>query len=131
MINQMFKKISLMSLLVMLGGAANASVPIFNVNVTGPTLAITTNIPNHSYANAGIKVNTSGYSINQSVTMLIPAQTCTMIGNGFCQFTASATTPSYVSIQGPGGTNVTVTICLNAIGQLSCQSKTFWYQNSG
>jgi len=68
----------------------NSSGPIScqNYSVTGLTLSISTNIPNHSYPNAGIKINTAGYTPSG----------CSLISNGYCVFSASQNTPDSIAI---------------------------------
>jgi len=83
----------------------------FNLATTSSTLNITTTIPNHSYPNAGIKVNTSGFSIQSG---------CTANANGYCLFPVSDTSSATISMTGPVG-GVQVTLCLNGLGPLSCQ----------
>lgn len=123
-----FVKAALISVLAIAGSAVNAA-PIFNIAVNGALLQITTNIPNHVYPNAGIKVNTSGYTVNTNPVALVgvPTTNCTLTAAGFCQISVSAATPKVVSIQGSRTGNVNVTVCLNALGPFSCQSKTFWF----
>src|SRR5665213_2402070 len=87
---------------------------IFNVSATGPAaqismtlclngqgplscqkytasalnLNITTTIPNHTYPNVGIKINTPGY---------LPTG-CSMNGNGYCLFSVSNTTAATIPV---------------------------------
>lgn len=51
-------------------------------------LSITTTIPNHTYPNAGIKINTPGYSLKG----------CTLNSNGYCLFAVSNTNAATVSL---------------------------------
>jgi len=53
-----------------------------NYTASAANLSITTTIPNHTYPNVGIKINTPGY---------IPTG-CTMNSNGYCLFSVSNTT---------------------------------------
>lgn len=48
-------------------------------DVSALDLSITTTIANHTYPNAGIKINTAGYA----------AENCTPIANGYCLFSVS------------------------------------------
>jgi len=82
----------------------------FNVNATGSLLNLTTTIPHHSYANAGIKFNTPGYSLTS----------CRTTGNGFCLFSVSDTMPASLLVNGPRGMP-SATLCLEGQGPLSCQ----------
>lgn len=124
---RIFARAALVSILAIASSAAVA-VPVFNINVNGALLHISTNVPNHSYPNAGIRVNTNGYTVitSPAESLGVLPGACTSLSNGFCQFTAS-TSPTTILIQGPGNANVNVTVCLNARGPLSCQSLTFWY----
>ncbi len=109
--------------------ATTDSLTPFNIRVNGAILQITTNIPNHVYTQAGIKVNTKGYTVNTNPPGLtfIPTPSCTNLGNGFCQFVARASTPTTILIQGPSNANVNVTVCLNGRAPATCQSLTYWY----
>ena len=63
------------------------------LTVTALTLTILTTIPNHSYAYAGIKINTPNYTIaNVGVD-------CTPYDNGYCLFSVSDSTPKTLTIQ--------------------------------
>ncbi|MDR3476967.1 MAG: hypothetical protein P4M14_02915 [Gammaproteobacteria bacterium] len=106
-------KVSLLATLLFCPVAFSAG-SLFNVVTTGTTLNISTTIPNHLYPNAGIKVNTPGYSL---------AGGCRPTANGYCLFPASNTTPANLSINGVAG-NVALTLCLNGLGPLSCQNYT-------
>lgn len=65
-----------------------------NYDVSASSLAIITTIPNHSYSNAGIKVNTPGYIIT-----LGNSQACTLNSNGYCSFSVSNTSPAIIHLQ--------------------------------
>lgn len=70
-----------------------------NYSVNNLTLQITTLIPHHTYANAGIKINTAGYTPTG----------CTAISNGYCLFSvsdASAATINVVSVTTPLSINL-------------------------
>lgn len=82
----------------------------FNTNTAGSVLNLTTTIPHHSYPNAGIKINTPGYSLTS----------CRTTGNGFCLFSVSDTMPASLLVNGPKGMP-NVTLCLEGRGPLSCQ----------
>jgi Putative Ig domain len=66
--------------------------------VKGYTIDIKTTIPNHVYPLAGIRVNNSTLSLGESTT-----SQCKQILNGFCIFTASATTPTKIYLVDPNG----------------------------
>jgi choline dehydrogenase-like flavoprotein len=61
--------------------------------VSGINLKISTNIPNHLYPTAGIRVNTPGFTI-------LPSG-CTPMANGFCTFRVSDTAAANLNIIGP------------------------------
>ena len=84
----------------------------FNITNAGTTLSITTTIPHHTYPNAGIKINTAGYSI---------ASGCTPAANGYCLFSVSDTHSTTLSINGSTGT-MNASLCLSGLGPLSCQN---------
>ncbi len=91
-----------------------ATNALFQVDTNDSVLTIHTVTPNHSYANAGIKIDTSGYSLaNIGVE-------CQLSGNGYCLFPVSDTTPATITLAGPVG-NVSFTLCLNGKGPVSCQ----------
>lgn len=79
-----------------------------NYTVTGLNLSINTTIPNHSYPDAGIKINTPGYALVNSTSG------CIFNSNGYCIFPVSDTTPSTIQIIStypnpitlPGGTTI-------------------------
>ena len=82
---------------------------------TGAILNITTTIPNHTYSMAGIKLNSSGYSLPNSGTE------CTKIENGHCFFSINNLTTKTITISGKVGT-IDMSLCLNGNGPLSCQN---------
>ena len=90
---------------------------LFNVTNINNILNINTTIPNHTYYEAGISINTKGYSIQNVGT------DCILITNGYCLFTVSNTASKSITIQGPVGT-VNFNLCLNGKGPLSCQNFT-------
>lgn len=65
-----------------------------NFSVSALQLSITTTIPNHTYANAGIKIN-SGPSIERT------GLTCKAIVKGYCLFTISNTLPLVIDLNIP------------------------------
>lgn len=87
---------------------------LFNVSAAGSLLSITTTIPNHTYPQAGIKINTPGYHLTSS------GVDCTPSSTGYCLFSVNALTPTTLSISGPSG-KVSITLCLSGKGPLSCQ----------
>lgn len=89
---------------------------LFNVSSVDSTLTISTVVPNHTYPAAGIKINTPGYVIASNETP------CTPIINGYCLFPVSDTVPKKIILNGPDGLkNISITLCLNGTGELSCQ----------
>lgn len=89
-----------------------AASTFFNVNASGTILTITTNVPNHTYPSAGIRIN--------SPSNFSPHSGCTQQSNGFCTFSVSNTTPASIGING-STTTMNITLCLNGLGPLSCQ----------
>jgi hypothetical protein len=67
------------SMTICLNGTAGISCQNYTASATNFT--ITSNIPNHTYPNAGIKINTPGYTLAG----------CTMNSNGYCTFSVSNT----------------------------------------
>lgn len=84
----------------------------FNIAVSGPVLSISSALPSHTYPSAGIKINTSKYSINSG---------CIPNANGYCIFSVNSTTPANIVVNGPTG-SINATLCLNGQGPLSCQN---------
>lgn len=82
----------------------------FKIRVSGSILIIRTTIPNHRYPDAGIRINTPGYSVVN----------CKPSGN-FCLFSVSDKKPAKLVIDGPKG-SINVTLCLKGTGPLSCQN---------
>lgn len=99
------------------------SGPLFTVTASTTTnvLSIKTNVPQHVYPNAGIKVNTPGFSLQGAGTECIPNS------NGYCLFTVSDTVSTSITINGQLVGNYTITLCLNGVGELSCQTYTQAY----
>lgn len=112
---------------------------LFNVNIALPGLTnnpgiglnISTNIPNHTYQFAGIKINTPGYAIRN------PGVECTPSGNGYCLFSVSDTVPALIFVNFPLNPQlfnalfpipnivVDMTLCLNGMGStFSCENHT-------
>lgn len=87
---------------------------LFKVSATNNQLSISTVKPNYRYPQAGIKINTSGYSIENIGTE------CTPNANGYCIFSVSDTTPATISILGATGL-VDISLCLKGSVPLSCQ----------
>lgn len=85
----------------------------FNINASSNQLNITTTIPNHFYPNAGIKIDTPGYTLTG----------CRPAANGYCLFSVSDSTPALLSVNG-SATSVSAILCLNGLGPLSCQHYT-------
>ncbi len=78
----------------------NGSGPLScqNYTVDALTLSITTNIPNRTYSNIGIKINTPGYEPTG----------CTLISNGYCVFSASQTSAASIYINSTASDFVTI-----------------------
>jgi hypothetical protein len=92
-----------------------SSGSLFTVFATGANLNIRSNISGRTYPNAGIKINTAGYSLAN------PGSDCTMHDNGYCLFSANNASLKTIELSSsPGAVNIT--LCLNATGPLSCQS---------
>lgn len=92
-----------------------ASGLLFNVSASSLKLTISTTVAGHTYPAAGIKLNTSGYVLDNT------NPGCTMSPNGYCLFPVSDTAPASINISGPSGT-VHFILCLNGKGPLSCQN---------
>lgn len=82
-----------LQLALCLNGKGPASCNNYSVN--NLNLSITTTIPHHRYLEAGIKMNTPGYSLSG----------CTMINNGYCLFTVSDKTAANIEITKSNNTN--------------------------
>lgn len=91
---------------------------LFNVTLSNLTLNITTNIPNHNYTSAGIKLNTSNYSLANPGSECVPHQ------NGYCLFSVNNVSSKTITITGNSGV-LSLTLCLNGISAVSCQTSTF------
>jgi hypothetical protein len=111
----MLVKVSIVSAVLYSGSGLAASGLFFNVSASGLNLIISTTVPGHTYPAAGIKINTSGYSLTNE------SPGCTSSPNGYCLFPVSDTVPASINISGPSGT-VKLTLCLNGKGPLSCQN---------
>ena len=72
-----------------LNATAQLSCQTFNVSTLA--LSIKTTIPNHTYSNVGIRINTPGYTI-------APGTSCTPLASGYCQFSTSNTAAASISI---------------------------------
>lgn len=110
----MTKLVVFFSLIYCQNNFANQTGLFFNVTASGPTIFISTTVPNHVYPIAGIKINTPGYTIISG---------CSPISNGYCEFSVSDTAPAILSVNGPAGT-LSITLCLNAPGPVTCQNYT-------
>lgn len=66
-----------------------------NYDVNKLNLSITTNVPNHTYPNAGIRINTPGYVFAD----------CTMMKNDYCIFTVSDKTAAHIAIISSNNSN--------------------------
>ncbi len=82
--------VSNLNITLCLNGAIPSSCETLCVN--GLSLSISTVIPNHTYSNAGIKINTAGFSL--------PSSACTRVANGFCLFSVSDTTFKQINLIG-------------------------------
>lgn len=65
-----------------------------NYNVSALQLRITTTIPNHTYAVAGIRINSGGSIHNRGIS-------CKSIVNNFCIFNVSDTVPYNITLNNP------------------------------
>jgi len=65
-----------------------------NYNVSALHLSITTTIPNHTYDNAGIRINSGGSLANRGIT-------CKSIVNNFCIFSVSDISPYNINLKNP------------------------------
>lgn len=86
----------------------------FSVSTAGNNLSIATTIPNHLYQQAGIKILTPGYSIQNT------GVDCKLASNGYCLFSVSKSQPHSIALSGPSG-NLEMILCLNGAGPVSCQ----------
>lgn len=91
--------------------------PMFEAKGVNEHIRVRTLTPNHTYTQAGIKINTPGYRLSMSGTQ------CTPKPNGYCTFTVSDKVRKTLSVTGPTG-NVAFTLCLDGVGKLSCQNYT-------
>lgn len=92
-----------------------AASAFFTVTVSGANITITPTT-SFTYTTAGIKVNTSGFSVSNV------GVDCTLLSNDYCSFSASQSSPKTLTISGTGAFNAT--LCLQAEGQLQCQNFT-------
>jgi hypothetical protein len=117
----MIKKILGMAGLVW--GVAHANVlsvhgtgPLFKTTLNGSTLTVSTTKPAWFYQFAGIKLLSSGYSIQGTTN---PA------GNGYYLFPVSDTQPASFTLSSIPSGPVKVRLCLNGIGQTAgCEEQT-------
>lgn len=65
-----------------------------NYHVSAQQLRITTTTPNHTYANAGIRINSGGSIHNRGIS-------CKSIVNNFCIFNVSDTIPYNITLNNP------------------------------
>ncbi len=78
------------SIILCLNGQGSLSCQ--NYTVSALTLSIKTNVPNHTYPAAGIKIKTAGYTVTG----------CTPNKQGYCLFSVSDTAPKTISITPSG-----------------------------
>lgn len=90
---------------------------LFKVTSHGQVIYVNTVVPDHTYPNAGIKINTLGYSLMKAGTE------CTPSDNGFCLFSTSDKISTPITISGSPG-DVDIILCLNGPKSLSCQHYT-------
>jgi hypothetical protein len=109
---KIFVKSVICLLLLMFQTAYAVSGLLFNVTRLSSSLNISTNIPNRTYPYAGIRINTAGYLL---------ATGCIPTASGYCLFSVSDTTSKNIIITGPSSGLLSLTLCLNGIGPLSCQ----------
>ncbi len=95
--------------------AFSASGLLFDVTTDGATLQIKSSVPTHTYATAGIKINTPG------VAFATTSPGCKMAANGYCLFSVSDQTAANISTTATTG-ELAFTLCLNGAAALSCQS---------
>ena len=114
----MLKQFKVLSIgLLSLSSLVAFSAPMFEAKGVNAHVRVRTLTPNHTYTQAGIKINTPGYSLAKAGTQ------CTKLANGYCTFTVSDKKRKTLTIAGPAGT-VGFTLCLNGVGKLSCQNYT-------
>ncbi len=90
-------------------------VNLFNLALAGNELLISTKTPNRTYAQAGIRLNSTGLSIAN------PSSVCSSVVKGFCLFSVSDTSAKIIDILGNSST-FSATLCLNGQAQISCQN---------
>ncbi len=86
---------------------------LFSVSGTQSQLTISTTT-DHFYKNAGIQITSGNFSLSNSDA------DCAMIANGYCFFSVGQNSPKNIGITGTGN-NVSMRLCLNARGPVSCQ----------
>lgn len=95
-----------------------AGQDLFTVNVTSATTLSILSTKNSTYLNAGIKINSSNYSLTGVGTQ------CTMNATtGYCLFSANGTTPKVLTYSGTGP-SMNITMCLDGASANSCQAMT-------
>lgn len=104
----------LVSLIISYPTFSASTGAFFNVSSNGQSVTISTTVPNHTYPNAGIKINSGGYSLTTS-------NVCTPNSNGYCLFSVSNTAPVTFTISGSTTKKLDITLCLNGKGPLTCQ----------
>ncbi len=127
---KLFSSIALL-LLVSTIGFAEEVEPItglfFNTVSSGARLIITTRVPNHPkiYPQAGIQILTPGFALSD------PANECSSYNSrtGMCIFPVGNTVPKVISITTTAtgvvlNEIVNVKLCLDGVGQLTCQHYT-------
>lgn len=87
---------------------------LFAVKNSSTNLIINTTIPNHTYTRAGIKLLTSGFSIEGAGIV------CENAPSGYCTFTVSDIQNKVLNINGPVGSYL-YNLCLDGVNQISCQ----------
>ena len=80
-----------------------------NYNVDALNLKITSTIPNHTYNYAGIKINTPGYSINNT------GADCTVYDNGYCLFSVSSVAYRAISLVANGSLSISPSLLPSAL----------------
>lgn len=90
---------------------------LFHVMPAGSGLSISTVVNNHIYPNAGIQITSPGYTLGAE---------CNPISNGYCLFSVSDTTPAQITIYKTilDDTPLSIILCLNGKGPISCQNYT-------
>ncbi len=86
----------------------------FIISSNANAIYVNSTIPNHTYTQAGIKLNSSNYNLKYA------GFECTMSSNGYCLFSVNDKQPTAITIIGPAG-KINFTLCLNGSGPFSCQ----------